>query len=150
MGEEAGRGRLSPTLSRVRREILDGLGLKDERWQVTTPSPARTARPCRRPLGRRASRGIVAKRVRSLYRCGERSADWVKVKNYQTETFTIGGWVTDEAGLLHSLLVGQREGRGLRYAGEIEYGFRPGERARLETLLESLTRSESSFIGLRL
>jgi bifunctional non-homologous end joining protein LigD len=91
----------------------------------------------------------VAERVRSLYRCGERSADWVKVKNYQTETFTIGGWVTDEAGLLHSLLVGQREGRGLRYAGEIEYGFRPGERARLETLLESLTRSESSFIGLR-
>jgi ATP-dependent DNA ligase len=35
----------------------------------------------------------------------------------------------------------------MSYAGEIEYGFRPGERARMETLLESLTRSESPFDG---
>lgn len=87
----------------------------------------------------------MAKRLRSLYRCGERTSDWVKIKNYQTEAFTIGGWIPDEHGLLRALLVGQRDGPGLRYAGQIEYGFRPGERAALESLLESFVREESPF-----
>ena len=39
-----------------------------------------------------ALEGVMAKRLTSVYRPGQRSADWVKVKIDQTAEFVVGGW----------------------------------------------------------
>jgi bifunctional non-homologous end joining protein LigD len=36
--------------------------------------------------------GVVAKRLRSRYRAGLRTRDWIKPKHWQEAEFAIGGW----------------------------------------------------------
>src|SRR2546429_363055 len=49
--------------------------------------------------------GIVAKRVGSQYRSGERCGDWLKWRANRGEEFVIGGYVPN-GNLLDSILVG--------------------------------------------
>ena len=61
--------------------------------------------------------GIVAKEKESFYYPNKRSEVWVKLKNYQTDTFYIGGYIKNKVGI--SLLLGEKKNNGLYYVGKI-------------------------------
>jgi bifunctional non-homologous end joining protein LigD len=41
--------------------------------------------------------GVVAKRLKSFYRPGVRTRDWIKTKHWKLDEFLIGGWAPPEA-----------------------------------------------------
>jgi len=69
-----------------------------------------------------ALEGVVAKRLTSQYRFGNRSADWIKVKNERTGDYLIGGWRTGRR-QLSGLLVGVPGPTGLTYRGRVGGGI---------------------------
>jgi bifunctional non-homologous end joining protein LigD len=118
-----------PTLRlpyRQRRERLDALGLAGPSWQ--TP-PAFTAVAGADVLAAAAAQrleGVVAKRLDSDYRPGERSADWRKVKPEHRQETVVGGVSPGQgnrAGTIGSLLIGVQATGGLAYAGRVGTGF---------------------------
>ena len=62
--------------------------------------------------------GVVAKRKDSIYKCGVRSKDWVKIKNWLVEDFIIGGYARSSAHAA-SLLIGQFNAGKLIYLGRV-------------------------------
>jgi len=67
--------------------------------------------------------GIVAKREDRPYRSG-RGHDWLKIKCGHTQEFVIIGFApSDKRRPFASLLMAQREGKDLRYAGRVGSGF---------------------------
>jgi bifunctional non-homologous end joining protein LigD len=68
--------------------------------------------------------GVVAKRRRSIYEPGRRSASWIKVKFNRRQEFVIGGFKPNEANL-ESVVVGYYEGRKLLFAGRVRAGLTP-------------------------
>jgi bifunctional non-homologous end joining protein LigD len=88
--------------------------------------------------------GIVAKRVTSQYRSGERSGDWLKWRANRGQEFVIGGYLPN-GDALDSILVGYYQGRALIYAGSIRAGI-PGEyRRALVPHFEELRRQRCPF-----
>jgi bifunctional non-homologous end joining protein LigD len=81
--------------------------------------------------------GVVAKRLNSRYRSGERSPDWLKVKQLQRQEFVVGGWTDPQGGRIGfgALVVGHYEGDELRCAGRVGSGFSDRQ---LETIAERL------------
>lgn len=73
--------------------------------------------------------GLVAKRLGSPYRMGQRSADWRLVGFVNREEFVVGGYVPGQgqrAGSIGALLVGrypEDDAEQLRYAGSVGTGF---------------------------
>lgn len=61
--------------------------------------------------------GIVAKNIESLYFPETRTADWIKIKNYQEGTFYIGGYIDNE--VKSSLLLGEYRDKKFYYVGKI-------------------------------
>lgn len=79
--------------------------------------------------------GIVVKRLDSLYRPGERSADWRKIKIRLRQEFVVGGWLAGQGALeseMGSLVVGVWDGDRFVAAGSVGSGLTDGERRRLE------------------
>ena len=62
--------------------------------------------------------GIVAKEKDSLYYVNKRSNVWIKLKNYQTDEFYIGGYVKNRTS--YSLLLGEKKKNKLYYVGKIK------------------------------
>lgn len=91
--------------------------------------------------------GIVCKRARSLYRAGTRSADWVKVKCFRTQTFAIVGYTVAD-GMLESLALAGRDGDRLAYAGRVEWGV-PRRDPSLLNVLRSLGEPTANIDGAR-
>jgi bifunctional non-homologous end joining protein LigD len=92
--------------------------------------------------------GIVAKRTTSPYRPGRRSRAWLKVKNFTRQSFWVGGWLpssTGAAGLLLGERTDEADGR-LHYAGLVEFGYTPSQRAELAHRLAPLQRTTSPFV----
>jgi bifunctional non-homologous end joining protein LigD len=142
----------------ARREALMALEVDGPHWQ----SP-------RNHLGEGAAlwglvqerglEGIVAKKLGSPYRLGQRSREWLKVRNRRGQELVIGGWMPGEGsrgGRVGSLLVGhwdatpeeaERLGRPQRfvYAGGVGTGYTQDMLKRLTELLEPLRRDESPF-----
>ena len=113
---------------RQRRELLEGLRLKGPAWQV----PAQRVDGGAELLAATAEHrleGVIAKRLDSPYRPGERSGEWVKIKNVHRQELVIGGWLPGKegrSGQLGALLVGYHEhdaSHGLRYAGRVGTGY---------------------------
>jgi bifunctional non-homologous end joining protein LigD len=108
-----------------RREMLEELGLEGPAWRVP---PALEGRPedvleASRRIG---LEGIIAKRIASPYRPGQRGRDWLKIKNVLRQEFVIGGYTTGagrRSDSLGALLVGYHGDGGLRYAGKVGTGF---------------------------
>jgi bifunctional non-homologous end joining protein LigD len=92
--------------------------------------------------------GVVAKKWESTYQPGNRSAAWIKDKNWLTQDVVIGGWRAGNGGRssgIGALLVGIPEPDGLRFAGRVGTGFSERELARLMDLLIPLQADESPF-----
>lgn len=139
-----GRSLMSLPYEERRRE-LGQLKLADRHWLVTDyhVGDGRALREASRAHG---LEGLVAKRLGSHYRPGQRTGDWLKLKNYQRDSFVIGGWLADGAGALEALLVGRPGERGLVHCGTVEFGLE-GQRRYIQQLLEMIPRPDSPFVG---
>jgi bifunctional non-homologous end joining protein LigD len=141
-----------------RRELLAGLGFDGPAWQAPGHRVGDGAALLELVRGR-GLEGVVAKRLRSVYRPGRRSADWVKVQNRRRQELVIGGYLPGEGGRARrvgSLLVGYWDatpdeaaalGRPQRlvYAGGVGTGFTEARLDELTALLEPLRREASPF-----
>ncbi len=65
--------------------------------------------------------GVVAKRIDSNYRSGDRLSDWQKLRLRRGQEFVIGGF---RPGMhpFESLLVGYYDGKQLMFAGKVRSG----------------------------
>jgi bifunctional non-homologous end joining protein LigD len=72
--------------------------------------------------------GVVAKRRRSIYEPGKRSAAWVKVRFVRRQEFIVGGY-KPAGDTFDSIVVGYYKERQLMSAGKVRSGFTPHIRA---------------------
>ncbi len=96
----------------------------------------------------RGLEGVVAKRRSSPYRPGQRSHDWIKVKNIRTQEVVLGGWTEGKGsrqGDLGALLLGMPAGDRLKYVGKVGTGFDERERRQLLADLSPLSVDEAPF-----
>lgn len=91
--------------------------------------------------------GIVAKRRRSRYEPGRRSANWLKIKIRPVQELVVGGWLPGKGSArdLGALLVGVYAGGRLRYAGRVGSGFDAVTRRRLRERLDALAAADPPF-----
>jgi bifunctional non-homologous end joining protein LigD len=132
-----------------RRELLDTLGLAGPHWQ-TPPAWRGDGAAVLRAAGDLGVEGVVAKRRAGVYRSGERSTDWIKVKFLRTQEVVVGGWTEGQgrrAGLIGSLLVGVPAAEGLAYAGRVGTGFTTAALRDLADRLRPLARATPPFAG---
>jgi bifunctional non-homologous end joining protein LigD len=135
---------------RERRQRLEQLELAGSHWQTPPTTYGGGARVLQtaRELG---LEGVVAKRVDSPYRPGERSDAWRKVKVTAGQEFVVGGWLTGNGRLaerLGSLLIGYHDEPGgpFRYCGRVGSGIDESTRAKLEATLAPLRRDRAPFV----
>jgi bifunctional non-homologous end joining protein LigD len=109
-----------------RRERLDALAPSGHRWGATPWFPGGGAQVQAAGL-ENGLEGVVAKRLDSPYRPGVRGSEWIKVKNFRTQSVVVGGWRPGQgrrAGGVGSLLFGVHDDEGrLIYAGHVGTGF---------------------------
>jgi bifunctional non-homologous end joining protein LigD len=145
-------GHLTIGLSyRERRGVLEQQELSGPHWQ-TPPTTYGDGARVWQTAGELGLEGVVAKRVDSSYRPGERSDAWRKVKVTAGQEFVVGGWLPGNgrlAGRLGSLLVGYHDGRDgpLRYAGRVGSGINESTRSDLEATLASRGRPTPAFVS---
>jgi bifunctional non-homologous end joining protein LigD len=131
-----------------RRELLEGLGLNGPNWQVPPSFTGESGANVQAVSREHGLEGVMAKRVRSRYEPGRRSAAWRKIKNTRRQEVVIGGWKPGEggrAGWIGSLLVGVYDGGDLAYAGHVGTGFSQQTLRMLADRLEPLRRADSPF-----
>jgi bifunctional non-homologous end joining protein LigD len=131
-----------------RRERLDFLAPAGKRWVLTPWFRGGGADVLAASL-ENGLEGVVAKRLDSPYRPGVRAAEWVKVKNFRTQSVVVGGWRPGKgrrAGGVGSLLFGVPDDQGrLVYAGHVGTGFTDQQ---LRELMDLFTpRATSPFDG---
>jgi bifunctional non-homologous end joining protein LigD len=145
-------GRITMGLAyRERRALLEQLDLNGPAWR-TPAYHTGSGRDFLQATAAHDLEGVIAKRIDSPYRPGERSTHWLKVKNVNRQEFVIGGWLEGKgrrSGAIGALLVGYYEGEGkqreLRYAGRVGTGFDDSELERLARELAPLQRRSSPF-----
>jgi DNA ligase D-like protein (predicted ligase) len=91
--------------------------------------------------------GVVAKRRDSLYRPGQRSDAWIKVKFSPQQEFVVGGYKPDARGF-DSILVGYYEGRRLYFAAKVRAGFTIHTRAEVFSLIVRHDQARCPFVNL--
>jgi bifunctional non-homologous end joining protein LigD len=131
-----------------RRQALVDLHLDGYHW--LTPRPLEGAGRDILEASRAAGlEGVVAKRVDSRYRPGQRDGSWLKIKNTASQELVVGGWTPGSgrrAGQIGALLLGTYDATGaLRYAGRVGSGFTGPELEKLQGLLTPLIRQASPF-----
>jgi bifunctional non-homologous end joining protein LigD len=129
-----------------RREKLYRLAFRGPRW-FAPDEHREDGEALFAAAAARGLEGIVAKRLSSPYRPGQRSGDWLKVKNYRIDRFIVGGWLPGEHGGIEALLVGRPSTAGdLAFAGTVEFGLN-GKRRELAPALELLSCVGCPFLG---
>ena len=127
-----------------RRAALEALAPAGPHWLVPprfSDGPATQA-----AAEEHALEGVVAKRLGSVYRPGQRSPDWIKVKRDETGDFVIGGWRPGER-KLGALLVGApAAGGGLAFRGRVGGGIGAAAERSLLAALEPLRADRSPFV----
>ncbi|WP_298432002.1 non-homologous end-joining DNA ligase [Geobacter sp.] len=91
--------------------------------------------------------GVVAKHLRSTYRMGRRSREWLKVKTRPAQEGVIAGFTAPRGGRRHfgTLVLGAFEGDELVYIGHAGGGFTAQELGEIRERLEPLIRKECPF-----
>jgi len=123
-----------------RRELLAGLGIEGDHWQVPPAFPGDGA-ALLASTAQQGLEGVVAKRRDSRYEPGRRSDSWVKVKNVRRQSAVVVGWQPGRggrAGRVGSLLLAVQGADGLHYAGHVGTGFSAQALALLGDLLAPL------------
>lgn len=90
--------------------------------------------------------GIVAKRKGSSYEPGKRSSAWLKFKIHQQEDFFIGGFLPGNP--IGSILVGYREARKLKFAGEVHGGLNRSNQKQVAAVLARVPTASCPFSNL--
>lgn len=109
-----------------RRDALEKLALQGDHW--STPAWQRDAAVAFEASKTLGLEGIVAKRLDSKYRPGERSPSWVKVRNRDRQEFVIGGWSEGDGSrksTFGALLLGyyKEKSKKLTFVGRVGTGF---------------------------
>src|SRR5688572_19164240 len=126
-----------------RRATLESLALAGAHW--LTPPSFTDGAATSAAAEENALEGVVAKRLDSGYRPGQRSPDWLKLKLELTGDFVVGGW-RPGARKIGGLLVGVPDGGRLRFAGRVGGGIGAAAERALLAALEPLRRSRSPFL----
>ena len=90
--------------------------------------------------------GVISKRLDAPYR-GGRSSTWLKSKCRGRDEVVIGGRSSEGGSRLRSLLVGVREGKGLRYLGRVGTGYGATTVRTLLPALKAAGSDSSPFFG---
>ncbi len=96
----------------------------------------------------RGMEGIVAKRLGSGYRPGERSADWRKIGAFRQARAVVGGFTRGEGGrrdAFGALLLGQWDADGLRWVGSVGSGFSDSALRAIRAALDEMVLEDSPF-----
>ncbi len=135
---------------RERRSLLEQLRLRGSTWQTPASYPA--GRDLLAATAEQGLEGVLAKRLDSPYRPGQRTEEWVKIKNVNRQELVIGGWLpgkgrrTDQLGALLMGVYVDHDGQpALRYAGRVGTGFDERELGRLMGELTARPRESSPF-----
>jgi DNA ligase D-like protein (predicted ligase) len=91
--------------------------------------------------------GIVAKRLDSTYRPGDRNGAWLKYKLHRSQEFVIGGY-TVGGSTFDALLLGCYENGKLVYVSKTRNGFVPATRRELALHFPKLTTGRCPFANL--
>jgi len=128
-----------------RRAILDRLGLRGPRWQVSPTYDDGDALFA--TTLEQGYEGVVSKRRDAPYRPGVRSADWIKVPHRPLFSVVVGGWQAEPGNpaRIAALLLGMPGPQGLRYLGSMMTGL--AERSQVDLLAElnPRRRTDSPF-----
>ncbi|MBL7700211.1 MAG: DNA ligase D [Chitinophagaceae bacterium] len=91
--------------------------------------------------------GIIAKKEDSVYRPGERTRDWLKIKVNKRHEVVIGGYTVNDgtAKKFSSLLVGVYENGKLEYTGKIGTGFNDEQQAEMMAKFRPIITGKSPF-----
>jgi bifunctional non-homologous end joining protein LigD len=127
-----------------RRERLEALDLNGSHWR-TPPAYIGEGRPLLEASRQQGLEGVVAKRLDSPYRPGQRTNCWIKVKNKRRARLVVGGFLPGER-RVGAVLLGYHDRDGeLRYAGRAGSGLKESD---VQRLLEQTTeRKTSPFKG---
>jgi bifunctional non-homologous end joining protein LigD len=116
-----------------------------------TPHDVGTASAVLERARREGWEGVIAKRLKSRYRSGERGQDWLKYKERAQQEFLVCGW-TDPHGsrsAFGALVLGYREQPGeegrILAAGRVGSGFSDADLQEVAARLEPLAQDESPF-----
>jgi len=90
--------------------------------------------------------GIVAKKLASPYRIGQKTSDWLKVKNFRTLTAIIGGFIF-EGREVRSLLLGVFQGKDFIYVGRAGSGLNQDSSLLLFEKLNAIKTNLCPFIN---
>jgi len=90
--------------------------------------------------------GVISKKLDAPYTDG-RSSTWLKSKCRGRDEVVIGGWSSEGGVRFRSLLVGVREGDGLRYLGRVGTGYSQPLLKTLLPALKSAAAERSPFAG---
>jgi bifunctional non-homologous end joining protein LigD len=96
--------------------------------------------------------GVIAKRLKSRYRSGQRVQDWLKVKELRRQEFVVGGWTDPQGGRkgFGALVVGYYDEvdgeRLLRCAGRVGSGFSANQLQTISQRLAELAQDEPPFV----
>ena len=136
-----------------RRATLERLEVAGPHWTVSPlfddgPATAQAATE-------NGLEGVVAKRLSSVYRPGQRTTDWIKVRFSHRQEFVVGGWEHGEGGrsggigaLLLGVYEGTFEGAGLVYAGQVGTGFTAASLRAMEKRLRPYVVATSPFVAM--
>ena len=91
--------------------------------------------------------GIMAKRADSLYRSGERTTDWLKIKTAKRQEVVIAGFTAPKRSRPYfgSLVLALREGKTWRYIGHVGAGFSHAALEELHGKFTPLQTAKSPF-----
>jgi len=90
--------------------------------------------------------GVISKKLDAPYKAG-RTATWLKSKCRGRDEVVIGGWSSEGGARLRSLLVGVRDGNGLRYMGRVGTGFSAALSKTLLPALKAEAADKNPFTG---
>lgn len=129
-----------------RRELLEGLGLAGEHWQV--PPTYDDGAMLLQATDEQGLEGIVSKRRSSRYHPGARSKQWLKFPHRHRRSYVVGGWrlETDSGSRLGALLVGEPTALGLEYRGRVGSGIAGRAGPVLKELLAPMAAGASPFV----
>jgi DNA ligase D-like protein (predicted ligase) len=90
----------------------------------------------------RGLEGVVAKRLDSPYRPGQRHPDWLLIEAVRREDFAVLAFKPGEGrNLIETLIVGSFDGRHYTPVGRVVGGFEPTDAMRLRRSLDNLASS---------